>query len=104
VELFKKRKSKFYWYDFTVGGRRYRGSTKESNRTRAAAIAALKLALGAMKAVEPISGIGDEAIVGPMDSILVFTKDGLGVQIDFHQIGGGRDRAIAIAQQMAGRL
>jgi integrase len=44
VELFRKRKSKFYWYDFTVGGRRYRGSTKESNKTRAGAIAALKLA------------------------------------------------------------
>ncbi len=44
MELFKKRKSKFYWYDFTVGGRRYRGSTKEGNKTRASAIAALKLA------------------------------------------------------------
>jgi len=44
VELFRKRKSKFYWYDFTVGGRRYRGSTKESNKTRAGAIAAMKLA------------------------------------------------------------
>jgi integrase len=43
VELFKKEKSKFYWYDFMVGGRRYRGSTQESNRTRAAAIAAIKL-------------------------------------------------------------
>jgi len=42
--LFKKRKSKYYWYDFTVAGRRYRGSTKESNKTRAGAIAALKLA------------------------------------------------------------
>ena len=44
MELFKKRKSKYYWYDFTVAGRRYRGSTKESNKTRASAIAALKLA------------------------------------------------------------
>ena len=44
MELFRKRKSKFYWYDFTVGGRRYRGSTKEGNKTRAGAIAALKLA------------------------------------------------------------
>lgn len=44
MELFKKRKSKYYWYDFTVAGRRYRGSTKESNKTRADAIAALKLA------------------------------------------------------------
>jgi len=44
VELFKKRKSKYYWYDFAVAGRRYRGSTKEGNKTRAGVIAALKLA------------------------------------------------------------
>jgi len=43
VKLFKKKKSPFYWYDFTVGSRRYRGSTKEANKTRAANIAALKL-------------------------------------------------------------
>ena len=47
MELFKKKKSKYYWYDFTVGGRRYRGSTQESNRNRAGAIAAIKLAQAA---------------------------------------------------------
>jgi hypothetical protein len=30
VKLFKKPKSKFYWYDFTVRGRRYRASTQET--------------------------------------------------------------------------
>lgn len=44
MELLRKKKSRFYWYDFTVGGRRYRGSTKESNRNRAGTIAAIKLA------------------------------------------------------------
>ena len=44
MKLFKKPKSKFYWYDFTVGNKRYRGSTTETNKTRADAIAALKLA------------------------------------------------------------
>jgi hypothetical protein len=43
VELFKKKDSKFYWYDFKVRDRRYRGSTKETNRKRAEKIAALKL-------------------------------------------------------------
>ena len=47
MELFKKKKSKYYWYDFTVGGRRHRGSTQESNRNRAGAIAAIKLAQAA---------------------------------------------------------
>jgi integrase len=44
VELYEKGDSKYLWYDFTVAGNRYRGSTKETNKTRAAAIAALKLA------------------------------------------------------------
>src|SRR5215471_21620910 len=44
VKLFRKPNSSFYWYDFTVRGERYRGSTKESNETRAAKIAGLKLA------------------------------------------------------------
>jgi integrase len=44
VDLFKKKKSKYWWYDFTVRDRRYRGSTKETNRNRASSIASLKLA------------------------------------------------------------
>ena len=43
MELFRKNKSKYYWYDFTVRGERYRGSTKETNQTRAQKAAALKL-------------------------------------------------------------
>jgi len=45
VKLFRKQKSKFYWYDFTVRGQRYRGSTQETNTTRATKAASLKLAL-----------------------------------------------------------
>ncbi len=30
MKLFKKPKSKFYWYDFTVRGCRYRSSTQET--------------------------------------------------------------------------
>src|SRR6266700_4898127 len=44
VKLFKKQKSKFYWYDFTVGSRRYRGSTQETKSVRALQVASLKLA------------------------------------------------------------
>jgi hypothetical protein len=44
VELFRKNESKYYWYGFTVRGERYRGSTKETNETRAQKAAALKLA------------------------------------------------------------
>jgi len=44
VKLFKKRKSKYFWYDFTVRGKRFRSSTKETAENRAAKIAALKFA------------------------------------------------------------
>jgi len=53
VELLKKKDSKFYWYDFTVAGRRYRGSTKETNEKRAAAIAAIKMSR-AMEGKDPL--------------------------------------------------
>jgi integrase len=44
VKLFKKPKSKFYWYDFTVRGQRLRGSTNETKAARAAKVAGLRLA------------------------------------------------------------
>ena len=53
VELFRKNKSKYYWYDFTVRGERYRGSTKEANETRAQKAAALKLA-ATVKGSDPL--------------------------------------------------
>jgi hypothetical protein len=43
VKLFKKSNSKFYWYDFTVRGCRYRGSTQETKSVRALQIATLRL-------------------------------------------------------------
>lgn len=44
MKLFRKKNSKFFWYDFTVRGERYRGSTQETNETRASKVAGLKLA------------------------------------------------------------
>ena len=43
MELYKKRDSRFYWYDFQWRGKRYRSSTKETNKKRAGKIAALRL-------------------------------------------------------------
>ena len=34
MELFRKKDSRFYWYDFKVRSKRYRGSTKETNKKR----------------------------------------------------------------------
>jgi integrase len=43
VELFRRKNSRCWWYDFTVRDQRFRGSTKETTKTRAAARAALLL-------------------------------------------------------------
>ena len=79
------------------------------NENGKAQIAAMKVALGVvgaggLKTMEPLPGIGDEAVLGPMDSVLVFTKNGLGVEIDLRQIAGGKARAIEMAQRMASRI
>jgi len=53
VKLFKKPKSRFYWYDFTVRGRRHRGSTQETKSVRALQMASLKLA-SVMEKTDPL--------------------------------------------------
>jgi len=53
VKLFRKNESKYYWYDFTVRGERYRGSTNETNETRAQKAASLKLA-ATLKGSDPL--------------------------------------------------
>ena len=55
MKLFRKRKSKFLWYDFAVRGVRFRGSTKETNQTRAEGIAALKFS-AVVKEGDPLKG------------------------------------------------
>jgi hypothetical protein len=44
VKLFKKANSRFYWFDFTVRGQRYRGSTRETKALMAMKVASMKLA------------------------------------------------------------
>ena len=41
MELFRRENSRCWWYDFTIRGTRFRGSTKERNRTAAYAKAAV---------------------------------------------------------------
>ena len=53
MKLFKKPMSKFYWYDFTVRGRRYRASTHETKSVRALQVASLKLA-SVMERTDPL--------------------------------------------------
>ena len=44
VKLFRKSKSRFYWFDFTMRGQRYRGSTGETKAVRATKVASIRLA------------------------------------------------------------
>ena len=44
VKLFRKLKRRFYWFDFTVRGQRYRGSTGETKAVKATNVASMKLA------------------------------------------------------------
>jgi hypothetical protein len=53
VKLFRKPNSKFYWYDFTVRGSRYRGSTQETKSIRALQVASLRLA-SVMECTDPL--------------------------------------------------
>jgi len=55
VELIEKKNSKYWWYDFTVRGERFRGSTKETNETRASMIASIRLN-AAMQGSDPLPG------------------------------------------------
>ena len=64
MKLFRKPNSKFYWYDFTVRGRRYRGSTQETKSVRALKVVSLKLA-SALENTDPLpsrpTALGDFA-------------------------------------------
>ena len=53
MELFRKDGSHYWWYDFTVRGQRYRGSTKQTNQHRATNYASQKLA-AALDGSEPL--------------------------------------------------
>ena len=55
MKLFKKRNSKFYWYDLTVRGCRYRGSTQQTKSVRALQVASLKLA-SVIENADPLPG------------------------------------------------
>ena len=72
------------------------------------AMSMLKGVIGAnsagVKTTEGLAGIGDEALMGPVDSFLAFAKGQTEVQIDLSQIPKGRDKGVAMARTIAPRL
>ena len=58
MKLFRKPKSKFCWYNFSVRGQRFRGSTQETKSTKAVKVASLKLA----RAVDGLDPVPSRAV------------------------------------------
>ena len=72
-----------------------------------AKMAAMKLALGALggrDSAQTVPGLGDEALFGPMSSILLVVHNGIGIEIDLRQVAGGRDKGIELARRIVGSL
>jgi hypothetical protein len=73
-----------------------------------AAFSVLKLTIAAnspgISTTEDLAGIGDQALMGPVDIFLAFVKGRTGVQIDLSQVPQGRDKGVAMARKIASRL
>jgi hypothetical protein len=81
--------------------------TIQVHRDGNAMMAGMKIALlagGGTDASEQLRDLGDQAVLGPLDSLLVFVKDGTGIQIDLRQIAQGRDRGIQMARRILARM
>lgn len=61
-------------------------------------------ALGGDAGFERLEGIGDEAWLGPLASMLVFVKSGVGVELDLRLVPDGREKGIRLAKLIASRL
>jgi len=53
---------------------------------------------------QKLQGIGDEAWLGPMASMLVFSKGKIGIEIDLRLIPDGKEKGIRLAKLIASRL
>lgn len=71
------------------------------------AVRATRLAsgmLGGDGGFERLTGIGDEAWLGPLASMLVFVKGETGVELDLRMIPDGREKGVRLAKLIASRL
>jgi hypothetical protein len=83
------------------------GFSIELNRDGKQALNAMRVALGMIgggkETSKRVPELGDDAEMGPLGSMLVFTRRGIGVSIDGRMIGG-QDKLIAMAQKVAARI
>lgn len=78
--------------------------TVEYNQDGKTAMTGYKIAMRAMGQNDRLEGVGEEAFVGPMASVLMFLKNGVAVQLDLRQIAGGREKGAELAKRIASRL
>jgi hypothetical protein len=57
-----------------------------------------------LKTTEALRGIGDDAVLGPLDSVLMFVKGDVSVSIGLGTVPEARAKGIAMARAIAGRL
>jgi len=71
---------------------------------------ALKISTSVLKGVggqgffQPVAGIGDEALIAPMGTTLMFRKGDVLVNLQLHMVGNNVDAVKAIAQKIVARL
>jgi hypothetical protein len=69
---------------------------------------AMRLTMGVItgngKIAESLHGVGDEAVLGPMNSILVCAKGDTAITVDLRMLPNGRERGIDIAKRVISRL
>jgi hypothetical protein len=53
---------------------------------------------------DDVTGVGDEAVFGPLFSLFMFRKGDVSVQLDARMMPGGRDAQIAIAKRIISKL
>lgn len=68
------------------------------------AMTGFKIAMRAMGSVDRVTGVGDEAMAGPLGSMFIFMKNGIAVQMDLRQIANGREKGIELGKLIAARL
>ena len=59
---------------------------------------------GGINTTETLAGIGDDAVLGPLDTVLIFVKGDIGVSIGLATVPNAREKGIAMARTIAGRL
>jgi len=74
----------------------------------ATGLARLKTTIGAqspgVRTTEGLRGIGDDAMLGPLDTLLMFVKGDVGVTLGLANVPNAREKGIAMAKRIAGRI